>query len=147
VNTAIKIDDEKCNGCGICAEVCPNDAIIVDDVARVVENKCMECGLCVNKCPNGAITLHTATQPIGAPQPGIPQMYNPGIGIRRGGSMDRGRRSGGQGMGMGRGRGTVGSDICTCPNCGYTAPHARGTPCSSMKCPQCGTPMRGRQCY
>lgn len=83
----------------------------------------------------------TPTQPIDASQPGIPPMYGPGKG--KGGGMGRGRRGGGRGMGMGRGIGTSGSDMCTCPNCRYTTPHVRGTPCFSIKCPQCGTPMRG----
>ncbi len=92
----------------------------------------------------------TPTQPIGAPQPGISPGYSPGTGrgMGRGGGMGRGRGGGGgRGMGMGRGMGAGGSDVCTCPNCRYTAPHVRGTPCFAIKCPQCGTPMRGTWCY
>lgn len=28
---------------------------------------------------------------------------------------------------------------CVCPNCGYTTPHVRGSPCMFKKCPKCGT--------
>lgn len=29
--------------------------------------------------------------------------------------------------------------FCICPNCGYKIKHQPGTPCSSLKCPKCGT--------
>lgn len=53
-----KVDPEKCTGCGSCVDVCPNDAIsLEDDVARVREEDCTDCGECVEECPEGAITL------------------------------------------------------------------------------------------
>ncbi len=54
---AVKIDEGKCTGCGACAEVCPVDAITVDDVAKVDEGECIDCGTCVEECPVGAIEL------------------------------------------------------------------------------------------
>ncbi|MFC1926349.1 4Fe-4S binding protein [Chloroflexota bacterium] len=48
---------EDCDGCGICAESCPFDAIVVEEKARVVYEKCMGCGICEPKCPIGAISL------------------------------------------------------------------------------------------
>jgi cation diffusion facilitator family transporter len=30
---------------------------------------------------------------------------------------------------------------CVCPNCGYTVEHKRGIPCTTLKCPKCGTLM------
>jgi len=55
----------------------------------------------------------------------------------RGGGFGRGR--GNQGRGRGGGAGPGGN--CLCPACGYKTPHPRGTPCSQMACPKCGTPM------
>ena len=53
----VKIDKEKCTGCGACSEICPVDAIKVDDVAIVDENECIDCGTCVEECPVDAIEL------------------------------------------------------------------------------------------
>lgn len=50
--------------------------------------------------------------------------------------------SGGQGKGVGRtGRGLGPEGDCVCPKCGKVAPHGRGVPCSSMKCPDCDANM------
>ncbi|MBN2100392.1 DUF5320 family protein [Candidatus Dojkabacteria bacterium] len=56
-------------------------------------------------------------------------------------------RGAGRGIGLGAGRrGLGGSTECECPSCGHKQPHARGIPCSQVKCPKCGTPMRGAFC-
>ncbi len=54
---AIKIDKDKCDACGSCVEVCPVEAIAINDKATVNEDKCIDCGTCVDECPNGAIEL------------------------------------------------------------------------------------------
>ena len=54
---AAKIDKEKCTACGTCAEVCPVEAIKVNDVAVVNEEECLECGACVSECPTEAISI------------------------------------------------------------------------------------------
>lgn len=69
VNNLI-LDNDVCTGCGICAEVCPEEAIVVgavggvrrglvDDAAsiRVDETKCSYCGVCVILCPFSALAL------------------------------------------------------------------------------------------
>ncbi len=46
-----------CSGCGICVNICPFDARIIDDekkIAKVYETICEACGACVMACPNGA---------------------------------------------------------------------------------------------
>lgn len=39
-----------------------------------------------------------------------------------------------------------GSAECECPKCQATVSHKRGVPCSEVKCPKCGTLMRGKFC-
>jgi len=55
----IKIDEEKCNGCGICIPACPEGALqIIDDKARLVSDlMCDGLGACIGECPEGAIEI------------------------------------------------------------------------------------------
>ena len=46
---------------------------------------------------------------------------------------------GGRGRGGGFGAGSGGN--CQCPKCKLCVPHKAGVPCSSVKCPECGTKM------
>ncbi len=48
---------ESCNGCRICEDRCPVEAITVNDTAIVDTNLCLGCGLCASACPTEAITL------------------------------------------------------------------------------------------
>lgn len=51
-------DEQCCIGCGDCLEVCPIDALSLDNgLAAVDEEWCIGCGLCVTKCPKGAAKL------------------------------------------------------------------------------------------
>lgn len=55
---AAEVNSDKCTGCGLCVEVCPVEAIKVeDDVAVVDADECTDCGACVDQCPNEAISL------------------------------------------------------------------------------------------
>jgi ferredoxin len=54
---AAVVDKEECVNCGICANVCPEEAIVVDEVAVIDPQRCTGCGLCVEECPNRAISL------------------------------------------------------------------------------------------
>ena len=55
----IKIDSEKCNGCGACAAACHEGAIgMVDGKAKLMrEDYCDGLGDCLPACPTGAITF------------------------------------------------------------------------------------------
>ena len=55
----IKIDEEKCDGCGNCIPNCPEGALqIIDGKARLVSDLfCDGLGACIGECPNGAITI------------------------------------------------------------------------------------------
>ncbi|TDA68339.1 MAG: 4Fe-4S dicluster domain-containing protein [Clostridia bacterium] len=50
------VNEDLCTGCGACAEVCPEEAITVNDVAHVDPDKCLDCGICVDECANEAIS-------------------------------------------------------------------------------------------
>lgn len=53
-----KVDPEKCSGCGSCVDVCPTEAITLeDDVAVVDPEECTDCASCVDECPEEAIEL------------------------------------------------------------------------------------------
>lgn len=56
-NLVAHVNAQECNGCGVCVEYCPVDAITMNDIARIDENKCTGCGICVDKCPLDAITM------------------------------------------------------------------------------------------
>ena len=51
------VDKEKCTGCKSCVEVCPVDAIKIENDKAVISDECVECGACVNECPSEAISL------------------------------------------------------------------------------------------
>ena len=55
----IRIDEEKCDGCGDCCTGCPEGALqLIDGKARLVsEITCDGLGACVGACPRGAITV------------------------------------------------------------------------------------------
>jgi len=65
IRQIIHIDEEKCNGCGICANACHEGAIdIVDGKAKLVrENFCDGFGDCLPGCPTGAITFEEREAP------------------------------------------------------------------------------------
>lgn len=59
VRDIIKIDEEKCDGCGACVLSCAEGAIeIIDGKARLVsENYCDGLGACLGECPQGALSI------------------------------------------------------------------------------------------
>lgn len=59
VRYIVRIDEDKCDGCGVCIPSCAEGAIqVVDGKARLVADKlCDGIGNCLGTCPKGAITL------------------------------------------------------------------------------------------
>lgn len=59
----IKVDDDKCNGCGVCMPNCPEGALQIVDTPKgpkvrlVKENFCDGLGACLGNCPTGALEV------------------------------------------------------------------------------------------
>ncbi len=57
------VDTDKCIGCGLCEEICPFSAIVLDEIegqgsrARNISVSCKGCGLCASSCPQHAIDM------------------------------------------------------------------------------------------
>ena len=65
IRKIIRIDKEKCNGCGACAKACHEGAIdIIDGKAELVrEHFCDGLGDCLPECPTGAISFEEREAP------------------------------------------------------------------------------------
>jgi NAD-dependent dihydropyrimidine dehydrogenase PreA subunit len=57
-NMVPKVIDEKCNACESCVQICPTEAITIqNDIAVIDDSICDECGVCVDECPEEAIFI------------------------------------------------------------------------------------------
>jgi heterodisulfide reductase subunit A-like polyferredoxin len=52
------VDDDKCGGCGVCADSVCIALTEENCVAKVNADVCSGCGMCVAICPRNAISLH-----------------------------------------------------------------------------------------
>ncbi|MEN8228226.1 MAG: 4Fe-4S binding protein [Bacteroidota bacterium] len=51
-----KVNQELCAGCAVCIEICPLEAIVIeDDKASIIEKNCGGCRACESMCPVAAI--------------------------------------------------------------------------------------------
>ena len=57
--TTLQLDEAACNGCGICASVCPHAVFEIDQrKAQIVDrDACIECGACTLNCPTAALSV------------------------------------------------------------------------------------------
>ena len=53
-----KTDPDQCVGCGECIDICPVDALSLEDgMAKVDEDWCIGCGVCATKCESDALHI------------------------------------------------------------------------------------------
>lgn len=104
-------------------------------------------------CPECKSTnIHRAEEDRGYARHGMKDPASRGRVLRKGTTVGMMGMSRGDGTGppdsraRGAGRGRMSGSYaagprgkCRCPRCGYETPHTRGTPCTQMKCPKCGT--------
>ncbi|MBS7641074.1 MAG: 4Fe-4S dicluster domain-containing protein [Candidatus Bathyarchaeia archaeon] len=61
------INVERCNGCGICVNLCPRDVIRLDESAKKAVVKypedCINCQFCQAYCPQKAINIKFIPRP------------------------------------------------------------------------------------
>ncbi|MBI4863279.1 MAG: 4Fe-4S binding protein [Candidatus Riflebacteria bacterium] len=57
----LEIEPSRCNGCGMCASVCPHAVFRLEDHRAVMADRgaCMECGACARNCPQQAIRVRS----------------------------------------------------------------------------------------
>ncbi|MDQ7793606.1 MAG: mercury methylation ferredoxin HgcB [bacterium] len=55
----LRFDAARCDGCGLCLEVCPRQVFAREGkaIAIVDRDACMECGACARNCHRGAVTV------------------------------------------------------------------------------------------
>ena len=57
----LRLDTDKCIGCGMCEIVCPHRVFRIEDKKALITDRdaCMECGACALNCPVEAITVQS----------------------------------------------------------------------------------------
>lgn len=56
----LKLEQNKCIGCGLCTAVCPHAVLVIkESLVHIMElDRCMECGACVGNCPVAALSVN-----------------------------------------------------------------------------------------
>lgn len=58
----VLIDEEQCVACGVCVDVCPEDALVLnpgDSLPVWIQGPCTRCNDCALECPTGAVVVQT----------------------------------------------------------------------------------------
>lgn len=57
----LKLNEEKCIGCGVCVQVCPHNVFLIKEGKAYILDKdsCMECGACAKNCLVSAIEVRS----------------------------------------------------------------------------------------
>jgi len=71
-----EVDEEICDGCGNCVDICPVNAItIADDLAVIDKDWCVGCGLCATRCPLEATKLVRRPDVDAVPPPSFRELH------------------------------------------------------------------------
>ena len=62
--TGVRVDTDRCNGCGLCVRSCQMD------VKHVGDHECISCGKCMESCAQGAISLKAGKITLAGPASG-----------------------------------------------------------------------------
>ena len=57
-----RINTARCSVCGLCADVCPTDAISQYGEYKITPALCTSCGQCMACCPSGAVDIVEGAQ-------------------------------------------------------------------------------------
>lgn len=80
--TSLKVNQEKCTGCGRCIEVCPHEVFELRNhkVEIISIDNCMECGACSQNCIFGVLSVKNGVGCASAIINGILKKGDPDLG-------------------------------------------------------------------